>query len=58
LKFLKANIEVSEDFDIEQGMSNHEVSLRHSLFLVRYSAVQKSSQMERFTNVIDKLSGI
>ena len=27
--------------NIEQGMSNHEVFLRHSLFLVRYSAVQK-----------------
>jgi len=27
--------------NIEQGMSNYEVLLRHSLFLVRYSAVQK-----------------
>ena len=27
--------------NIEQGMSNYEVFLRHSLFLVRHSAVQK-----------------
>jgi|GEM_PF-1576748 len=35
LKFLNTNI--------EQGMSNGEVLLRHSLFFVRYSAVQKNT---------------